>query len=268
MPNVLTAVPSRQRTEALRITLTAKGVLGGGESVESRPVRSAGYNAVVGMVVSDVPGTVLVQGAPEVRVGARRRPGTFVTIATIPTTPQSGVQAALVDEEVRGDFIRVVYVNGPALQTDFQFSVYLVPVFAFKTVTSGGTGPGGSIVIAGEDSLGAPVVITVTPAGAILIAGSPGATITTPADTAVGVAATELLPAPPAGTRRMTVEVTGGDSTTRIRVREAGGVAGAGTLLLLFGSATYGGQDGAVAALEVENVAGPAASVMVQFEGD
>lgn len=97
---------------------------------------------------------------------------------------------------------------------------------------------------------------------------SPGTVITSQADTVVGIGATVALPAIPTGTRRMTVQVTGGDETTEIRIREVSGVAGSGTLLVNKGSRVYGGADGAVAALEAENVAGPASAVMVQFERD
>lgn len=106
------------------------------------------------------------------------------------------------------------------------------------------------------------------PVGIIVSDVVPGTVITTPADTAVGPGATVPLPAIPSGTRRFTVEVTGGDATTRIRVREVGGLAGSGKLLVLLGSTVYGGADGAVAALEVQNVVGPAAAVAVQFERD
>jgi hypothetical protein len=113
------------------------------------------------------------------------------------------------------------------------------------------------------------LAVTGAAGGAVVISGvTPGTVITTPADTAVGVAATVALPAIPAGTRRMTVQVTGGDATTRIRVRQVGAGAGRGKLLVLLGSTIYGGADGALMALEVENVTGPIAAVMVQFEQD
>jgi hypothetical protein len=110
------------------------------------------------------------------------------------------------------------------------------------------------------DAAGNPAIISVNPV--------PGTTITTPADIAVAPGATVALPAVPPGTRRRTIQVTGGDSTTRIRVREVGAGAGRGRLLTLLGSTLYGGADGAIAPLEVENVAGPAATVMVQDERD
>jgi hypothetical protein len=104
--------------------------------------------------------------------------------------------------------------------------------------------------------------LPVTPTGSAI-----GTTITSPDDVAVGAGNTEPLPMPPAGTLRMTVEVTGGSNLTRIRVREVGGNAGAGRLLILLGSTTFGGDGGAIAPLEVENVAGPAAAVSISFEG-
>lgn len=110
------------------------------------------------------------------------------------------------------------------------------------------------------------LVVSAGGVGVQLVAGSPGTIITTPADTAVGIGATVALPAIPAGTRRFTVQVTVGDAATRIRVREVGAGAGRGKILDFLGSTVYGGLDGAVAALEVENVAGPISAVMVQFE--
>ena len=97
---------------------------------------------------------------------------------------------------------------------------------------------------------------------------TPGTSITTPADTAVGVGATVALPAIPANTRRMRVQVTTGDTTTRVRIRELGAGAGRGVLIDLLSSTMYGGADGAITALEAENVAGPATTVLVQFERD
>jgi hypothetical protein len=104
-----------------------------------------------------------------------------------------------------------------------------------------------------------PLPVTVTGGGI-------GTVISTPADTTVASLATQALPAPPAGTKRMRVQVTGGDGTTRIRIREVGGAAGTGVVLILLGSTMYGGDGGSIAALEAENVAGPNAAVMVQFE--
>ena len=103
--------------------------------------------------------------------------------------------------------------------------------------------------------------------GLFPVVGEPGASIVSPADEAVGVGLTVALPAPPVGTRRMSVQVTAGGSATRIRIREVGGAAGTGRLLNLLGSTMYGGADGAVAPLEAEHVAGAAGAVSVTFEG-
>lgn len=100
---------------------------------------------------------------------------------------------------------------------------------------------------------------------------TPGTVVTTPADTVVGIGATVALPVPPAGTRRMTVEVTG-PAGSFVRVREAGGAAGTGIILPRFGQETYGGADGAIAALEVQDVSlavggvAVATTVCIQFE--
>lgn len=96
----------------------------------------------------------------------------------------------------------------------------------------------------------------------------PGTVIQSPEDVTVGIGATEALPAVPKNTRRMCVQVTGGDATTLIRVRELGSPPGIGIILVRYGSRVYGGTDGALADLEVENVFGPASAVAVQFELD
>ncbi len=110
--------------------------------------------------------------------------------------------------------------------------------------------------------------------GAISTKGSPGATITTDADVTVGIGATEPIAAAiPAGTRRMTVQNTG-PAGTWVRVRELGGAAGSGQLLPRLGQYTYGGADGALGALEVEDVSlavggtAVATTISVQYEGD
>lgn len=115
-------------------------------------------------------------------------------------------------------------------------------------------------------------VLRTNAAGELIVSASitpapPGTVITSPVDTPVGAAATVALPAPPVGTTRMTVQVTSGDATTRVRVREVGGAAGSGRLLTLLGSTLYGDPGGAIAAIEAENVAGPATTVSVTFEG-
>jgi hypothetical protein len=95
---------------------------------------------------------------------------------------------------------------------------------------------------------------------------APGVVITSPADTALP-AGVVPLPVPPVGTTRMTVQVTAGDAATRVRVRELGGLAGAGVLLTLLASRVYGSDGGSVEPLEVELVAGAAAAIAIQFEG-
>ena len=122
----------------------------------------------------------------------------------------------------------------------------------------------GDVVIPNFDTSGRLVTAAQT-------TGSPGSTITTPADTAIGIGATVALPAIPAGTRRMTVQNTG-PAGSFIRVREVAAGAGRGSILGRFSSVSYGGSDGALAALEAEDVSaavtgvGVATSAMTQFE--
>lgn len=100
-----------------------------------------------------------------------------------------------------------------------------------------------------------------------------GTVITTPADTAVAIAATVALPVPPVApaTTRMTVQNVG-PAGSFLRVREVGAGAGRGVLLGRFSSVTYGGPGGSIAALEVEDVSGAvtgipvATSAMIEFE--
>ena len=89
----------------------------------------------------------------------------------------------------------------------------------------------------------------------------------TPADTVVGIGLVVALPAIIPTSRRIRVQNTG-PAGTIIRVREAGGVAGAGSILLRYGVATFGGLSGALAALEVEDTAGIATTVSVVSELD
>ena len=95
---------------------------------------------------------------------------------------------------------------------------------------------------------------------------TPGATITSQADAVVGIGATVVLTAPPAGTTRMVVQNTT-VGNTRLRVREAGGAAGSGVLLLATGSSPYGSPGGAIATVEVEHVFGVAGTATIQFQG-
>lgn len=118
-----------------------------------------------------------------------------------------------------------------------------------------------------------PVEGSVGPGSAIAVKGSPGHTITTDPDVTVGIGATVPLGVIPANTRRFTVQNTG-PAGTWIRVREVGGGAGVGKLLPRLGEYTYGGADGAIAQLEVQDVSAAvggtavATTVCVQYERD
>lgn len=101
---------------------------------------------------------------------------------------------------------------------------------------------------------------------------SPGRTIVTEADTAVPASTTVPLPTSPlpvGDTKRVTVQNVSADSTTVVRVRElnAASGAGSGVALTQYGSVSFGGADGAVADLEVENMdGGNAAAVAMVWE--
>lgn len=104
---------------------------------------------------------------------------------------------------------------------------------------------------------------------AIPVSGDPGTDITTFTDTPVAPGATAALPVISSGARRCCVQVVGGNSTTTIiRVREVGGAPGSGRLLRLYDSTLFGGADGALENLEIQNIAGPDASVHIDYERD
>jgi hypothetical protein len=111
------------------------------------------------------------------------------------------------------------------------------------------------------------------PINVIITGVVPGTVIRTPADTAVGIGATVPLPVPVATTRRMTIQNTG-PAGTWIRVRAVGGAPGSGKLLPRLGEYSYGGADGALAALEAQDVSAAvggvavATTVCAQFEED
>ena len=129
----------------------------------------------------------------------------------------------------------------------------------------------GGALIAGRDPGGIQRDVAVDVTGKLLAVASdatPGTDITTQADTAIAPLATTALPVVPANTRRMTIQNTTTAGSSRLRIREVGGVAGAGILLGNFSSITLGGSDGAVENMEAENVSGPAATVAVLFERD
>ena len=96
----------------------------------------------------------------------------------------------------------------------------------------------------------------------------PGTVIAAQADTAVPALTIVPLPVAPAGTRRMTVQNTG-PAGSLVRIRQVGGAAGSGIKIGSLGSTSFGGADGAIAALEAEDVsggAGVATTIGVTFE--
>ncbi len=133
-----------------------------------------------------------------------------------------------------------------------------------------------SVTVFGTTSVGAKIPIKVyddgSGKGIVVVAGAPGNSLTTAPDTAIPIGTTQPLTAPPAGTRRMTVQNTG-PAGSFIRVRKVGEAVGSGVILARFGAASYGGADGAIAPLEAEDVSGAVTgapvvgAAAVQFEG-
>ena len=238
-----TAVPSRQKAERIPLDFGVVRLLAPSGSVESKPRRAQGYDAVVGIVSGDAAFTVEILGAPAVlnKQGGLEQPGTFVLLDSITSSvdSESGLEVAILDFQIRSPFIKVRVTAGASKVSAIQHTVELVPIYSWKSSGS------------------ASVVVRV--------AGAPGTVIDAVPDTVVGINATVPLPVPPAGTRRMTIQNTGG-SGSRIRVRQVGGPAGSGVLLTSLGSTSFGGADGAIADVEAEDVAGIATTVGVTFE--
>lgn len=162
--------------------------------------------------------------------------GPFVTTHTFCSTASGGSQIISQSFAPSGNFAQFTIVNGPSPQT-ISFSA------------------NGSSV-----------------ASQVQTTGSPGSKITS-VDTAVPAGTTQPLPAIPAGTRRMTVQ-NKGPAGTWVLVRESTAAANTGKLLPRLGETTYGGADGALAPLVVQDVSTAvggdpvATTIDVQFEGN
>lgn len=168
------------------------------------------------------------------------------TLAAI-VDPETGLFVAEIIAPISKRYIRIVVdAPGPGLDAaTFEVGGYFLPR------------PSGAIISSAAG-----------PAGVTPVKGSPGATITSPADVVVGVGATVALPASPPASRRGTVQNTGITGGSIVRARQAGGLAGSGLKLPNFSTRTFGGADGALGALEVEEVSGVATTVAIQYEAD
>lgn len=108
--------------------------------------------------------------------------------------------------------------------------------------------------------------------GLFPVVGTPTGTITSEADVPIPIGTTQPLTVPPAGTKRMRVQNIG-PAGSFIRVRKLAEAAGSGIVLARFGVSEYGGADGSIASLEVEDVSAAFGGVAVagvatiQFEG-
>lgn len=96
----------------------------------------------------------------------------------------------------------------------------------------------------------------------------PGTVVHTEEDVPVPAGQIVPLAGIPPHARRQCIQITEGDETTLVRIRELGGAAGSGIILAFLDIKHFGGADGALTRLEAENVAGPDSAVAVQFEID
>jgi hypothetical protein len=128
------SVPSRQRGEALGLALHVSGLVGASQTVASNAVRAQGYNAVVGLILSDVAFTIEIQGASAIRKAGRQVPGEWTTLESIASAASGARQRVALDHEVRADYIRIRLVNGASNESFLQHGVRLIPIFSFKRV--------------------------------------------------------------------------------------------------------------------------------------
>lgn len=128
-----TAVASRQNADRLPFTLPP-GLLGPSQQIESNETRSVGYDAIVGLSVANVSGTLVILGAPGVKQGDRTVPGTYVTLFTIASEAIDGSQVCIAEHPVKAEFIKLRYTNGATKQTRFEPAFHLVPIYSFKEV--------------------------------------------------------------------------------------------------------------------------------------
>lgn len=292
-------IPTRQKDDELFRRKADAGVIVSGETAEFPIRRVLGYGVIRFLVISDQPIRLRIEEASDPE-------GPWVEterLASIASTSGSGQQFICADISPCGTFMRIFLDNiGGSDSESSDLAGFGHPIAGGGGAGGGGggapasvveledgnagitrasvktdgtlVGAQGSVLVGGRDGAGAQQAFKVDENGNLLVATSdvsPGATITTAPDTTVGVAATVPLAVAPAGTRRVRVQITGGDDDTRVRIREVGGPAGSGVLLLnsSVGSTMYGGVDGAIAPLEAEHVAGTvAATVAVQFERD
>jgi hypothetical protein len=185
---------------------------------------------------------------------AWRTTGPFVKVfaKSLSLDATSGFFTADMTVPVVRRYVQVQFVPAakpPGLGVNFEIGAYFLP----RADSTPFEGSSGVVVISTK--------------------GDPGTVIDAGADTVVGIGATVPLPAIPPTTRRMTVQNTG-PAGTWIRVRRVGGPAGSGKLMPRLGEYTYGGADGAVAALEAEDVSlavggvAVATTVLLEFEED
>jgi hypothetical protein len=233
----------RQYTESIR-QLTPPNTFTPGATSFIGPIRDGkGHSAIHVGASNDTAFTLQI-------LQAWRTTGPFVLVASQAAAidPVSGLFTAEIECPILRKYTQVtIAAPAPGLGVNFEVGAYFLPRADSPLLTSAGGNPP------------APA-----PPG-------PGNTITTPVDTAVGVGATVPLPVPPSGTRRMTVQNTG-PAGTWIRVREVGGAPGSGKLMPRLGEYSYGGQNGAIAPLEAQDVSlavgglAVATTVCVQFE--
>ncbi len=227
----------RQFPERVRL-LTPPNTFVGGSTSFTGPINDGqGHSAIHVATSNNTAHTIKL-------LMAWRPTGPFVQVASqaAAVDPVTGLYTAEIQSSILRRFVKVLIdAPAPGLGVDFEVGAYFLPRADSPFLGSSGGNP------------------PAPPAPA------PGTVITTAPDTVVGIGATVPLPVPPAGTKRMTIQNTG-PSGSVFRLRELGGVAGSGIKIVIFGQETYGGADGAIAPLEVEEVAGIATSVAIQFE--
>lgn len=223
-------IPTQQLTE---LVIENHDALAANAQLDSEIVQSEGYGALHIIVISNVPGTVLVEeratcGAPDAE---DPQPDGVVTqrVSTVFDT-ETGRWFVATVIPIAGAALLVSYVNGAFNQSYFQIKAYLLPVSGGACSGGGGSGD----------------------------AGGPGTVIATKADQTVAAAVeTNVISGSdiPAGSMRVTLKNVGSNSV-RIKPAGFGGGATAGMELAAGEAMSVGTSLGALAPLDAYSTTG------------
>lgn len=134
---LLTAVPSRQKTERIALTFSVVDLLAPTKTSTSRARRATGYDAIVGLVSGTAGFSIDILGAPAVlnKEGGLEQPGIFAVLDTIVSAldAESGRQFAIIERQVKSAFVKVRITAGASKVEQIQRTIELVPVYSWRS---------------------------------------------------------------------------------------------------------------------------------------